>query len=163
MQAQVQGLDGAGRSPTPHAHEVHDEQGAGCPAGAQINAVRQDGRADCANPVAAVGERHGQARVQQHVTNQAAAHTAGNGEQQEAHNVEPEGARHGTAEQAVGDNGGNVDDAEYLVGVKELMHGRSPAYVMRVLWVSVGEVRATGGGRVTTSSPHPALFACART
>jgi len=33
---------------------------------------------------------------------------------------------------------------------------------MRVLWVSVGEVRATGG-RVTTLSPHPALFACART
>jgi len=34
---------------------------------------------------------------------------------------------------------------------------------MRVLWVPVGEVRATGGGRVTTLSPHPALFACART
>ena len=34
-----------------------------------------------------------------------------------------EGARHSTAEQAVSDNGGNVDDAEYLIWVKELVAG----------------------------------------
>ena len=126
MQPQGKGLDGAGSRPAAHTQKVHDHQGAGGPVRAQIQHIRQSRRGNSTHPVPAVGERYRKPRVQQHVTDHAAAHATDNRQQQETHHVKPQGARHRAAEQAISHHGCNIYDAEQRLGLDGAEHGLTP-------------------------------------